>query len=381
MATSDALRRDEARGEDRAVSARAVREGAGGQGELGPRVEVEVKLRSTDRRIAEQLVELGQLGPYRIRDRGADHLQTTYLDTRDFSLARAGLVLRLRSSAAGSFASIKWMGQSSGVLHERPELEVKLPRVPPLPWRNLPRELVPYVAVYQAGRALGAVLVTRVVRHTLEVVRNGSGRRSDVVAEIACDQVEITAPGKGPRPLAYDEIEVEQRRGGSAEELMEIASVLVRHFHLHGSDGSKFETGMRYFYPARLWQAGLDRVAARKRGAAWNLWRAADVEFRLGRDTALRDLLVGVCGVLHHRPAAKGGAALERELAWLVTQVATLVGLQAASVGNADDPSRRLLAAAVQQRYARLRRELLRLLDSPRYWGLVRRCEREMRGD
>lgn len=367
----------------RRATKKGVRIGWGESSTPGPQVEVEVKLQGAEARIAEELAQIGQLGPYRLGDGGVDRLETTYLDTREFSLTRGGIVLRLRRSSQGISASIKWMGQTRGALHERPELEVRLRRMPPLPWRELPRDLSAYLAVYRAGRALFPVLSTQVRRRRLYVQRGRGGGHGSAVAEIACDSVEIAAPGKDSPPLEYHELEVEQRPGSRADELMEIASLLVHRFHLREAGGSKFETGMRHFYPSGLWQRSLERVLGGlgKQGTAWNLWRRGDVGVRLGREDALDDLLSGVTAFLQYRQRGGAGASVLEDLVWLEEQVAAVAGLKAAAAAaSGGQPARASVAPAVHRRLALLHRRFLRLLDSPRYLRLVRRCEREVYG-
>jgi inorganic triphosphatase YgiF len=265
----------------------------------GAALEVEVKLAGGDPDLARTLARRRELFGYTLVDRGAEKLETLYLDTRDFALARAGVVLRVRRGGGKLRLSLKGMGRVQGTRHERPEIEFAARRLPRFPWTRLPNPVAPYLAVHVAGRPLAPVLVTTVSRHTFELQRRGDGREG-TVAELVCDAIEIR-PGRGrARPLVYREVELEQKPAAAPRELEDIARRLRESFHLRPATRSKFEAGMARFYLPERWKQQARPGGSATWLSAWRRWQQADVALRLGEGD-----LRWLAGVLPGRARAR----------------------------------------------------------------------------
>ncbi len=338
----------------------------------GVPVEVEVKLAGGSQDLVAELSRLRWLDGYRVRDRGERVLETTYLDTADLALARAGLVLRVRRGPHGVLVSVKGMGVRRGNRYERPELECPLRRVPPLPWKSVPAVVAPYVTVYAAGRPLKPLLRTIVRRHLFEVERGG-GAEKVPIAELVCDRVEVGAPGRKVAPLRYAEVEVEQCPGAPLEELDRVVRLLQQRFALRASAGSKFETGMKHFHRRALWRSvGGAKLGGRRMRSAWATWREADVALRLGRSATLAALRCAVGTLL--RAAQRSRARwLERELAWLEGELEA-AGAPPVAPGTRSRPS------ATNHTGRGEVRAVLRCLNAARYLRLVRAVDRWVEG-
>src|SRR5262245_62327161 len=96
--------------------------------------EIEAKLLVPRPAILSSIARLKDLGPYHLRPQQTARLHTMYLDTAEFTLARHGVALRLRRNRTRWEASIKWSGQEDGMIHTRPELNVRLSRPPSFPF-------------------------------------------------------------------------------------------------------------------------------------------------------------------------------------------------------------------------------------------------------
>lgn len=211
-----------------------------------PALEVEIKL--LPRRLADLnvLAQRKRFGAFGLRARGAVHLCSVYLDTRDLSLLRQRVALRLRERGGRWEVTAKWMGRVRGALHERPELTLPLRHRPArrfrLPAGPLRQRLGPSVA----GRVLEAILVTDIERRLFDVVAVGRRGASPgtPLAELALDHVRLRAPGKrGVLLDEYAEVEIEQRAGSRAD-LAALGERLVRAFGMTPATDSKFSRGM-----------------------------------------------------------------------------------------------------------------------------------------
>src|SRR5438128_1956094 len=95
--------------------------------------EIEAKLLVPRASDLQAIARIGQLGTYRLRARDTVRLHSLYIDTAAFTLARHAVALRLRRTGTQWEATAKWRGHVDGMVHERPELTVPLPRAPRFP--------------------------------------------------------------------------------------------------------------------------------------------------------------------------------------------------------------------------------------------------------
>lgn len=215
--------------------------------------EVEVKLEAPSAAVLEHIGRLRALGPYALRPRGAARLHTTYLDTPQYALARAGVALRVRRAGREWEVSAKWAGRSDGPLHERPELTVPLAEAPPAPFRLPPGLLHDQLRAVVLGRPLRPILVSAVHRVRRDVV-SADARPGPSLAELALDAVTLQRPDGPPVVPPYCEVEIEARTG-SAEDLAAVAALLRARYALVPSSASKFARGFAAVAPQIHWRA------------------------------------------------------------------------------------------------------------------------------
>lgn len=238
-------------------------------------LEVEAKLLAPQPSALQALAALRQIGPYRLQPRRAARLYSEYLDTPELSLARRGMALRLRRHGRRWEATLKWEGKTGRLIHERPEINVPLPRRPPIPFpipagpihRRLGRQVT--------GKPLRPILVTLIHRRRFDVLPPAHADLAEPVAELALDTVQLLAAPRGRRHtarppkqggLAFCEVEIELLRG-TRRDLTYLATILQRDFGLTPSRQSKFARGLAMLYPdlprkrKRRTSSGIERAA------------------------------------------------------------------------------------------------------------------------
>ncbi len=210
--------------------------------------EIEAKLLVPRPAILSAIARLKDLGPYRLRPRQTVRLQTIYLDTAEFTLARHGVALRLRRNRARWEASIKWSGREDGMIHTRPELTVRLPRPPSFPFTVPVGPLATQLSVLVAGQPLTPILISDVYRQRRAVQASKQGKAA-TFAELALDYVRLSAPGSRRRLTdTYCEIEIELEATGTTPDLLDFAELLRGRFALTPTEGSKFSRGLALLY-------------------------------------------------------------------------------------------------------------------------------------
>jgi hypothetical protein len=76
--------------------------------------EIEAKLLVPSDAVLHAIARLDRLGAHRLQARGTARLHSVYLDTRDMTLARHGVALRLRRHGRRWEATAKWSGRVRG---------------------------------------------------------------------------------------------------------------------------------------------------------------------------------------------------------------------------------------------------------------------------
>lgn len=214
-----------------------------------PPLEVEAKLLAARERDLHAIARLASIGPYRLYARDAVRLHSTYIDTADRALARAGVALRLRRHRNQWELTAKWGGRVAGLVHERPELTVTLPRAPRFPF-ELQAPFHPYIDRLVDGRTLLPLLITRIHRRRIDVLPARGAERSRPLAELALDRVRLFHPmQRTAAAAAYFEIEIE-RLHGTRRDVIRLAELLQRQFALSRSSESKFARGLAVLYGA-----------------------------------------------------------------------------------------------------------------------------------
>lgn len=195
---------------------------------LGSR-EVELKLEfdpADAARIAAHPVLQASLTPPQEQD-----LISTYFDTGDFALRKAGVYLRVRNSGGRYVQTVK-AAKSATELLERLEWEREISGTSPDLDAAEGTALAPLLT-QEVRRSLRLLFETRIRRKTYRIERGGSE------IEVAIDRGEIVA---GPRRCPISELELELKRGGTAE-LFHLARILAESLPLRLAVKTKAERG------------------------------------------------------------------------------------------------------------------------------------------
>ena len=215
--------------------------------------EVEVKLLTADVAVFDQIAALSQLGPFRLERRPTVQLQTTYLDTMDFLIARHALALRLRRIGEDGWeVSTKGQGQVKGAIHARPERTVVLPGAPTFPFVP-PAELADGLPPAALRQTLAPILISEVTRQQLALKRSAEPQEK-TLAEVALDTARYRDPKAPGRAFAtFYEVEVELE-AGTQDELRRIGHFLQERFPLHPSRENKLHRGLALLYGPGVWK-------------------------------------------------------------------------------------------------------------------------------
>lgn len=362
--------------------------------------EIEAKLLVPHETDLSAIAQLSRIGAYRLRQRETVQLHSTYLDTADFALARRGIALRMRRQGKHWEATAKWGGELDGEIHERPELNVTLPRRPPLPFVLPEGPLRLQLLALVAGRELRPVLAADIRRQRREAVPIDAADDAPALAELDLDLINLHAPaGDGPA-RTYCEVEVECL-GGERRDVAELARLLQRGFRLTASPDSKFSYGMKLLYGPQVLRCADTRLrdddtlaAAVRKITNRHLERVQryDPGTRLGEDTeALHDMRVAVRRLRALLRAFGEGfpAAARRrfdaELRWLGQVLGSVrdldVQLAQLTKDAAAAPPRQRVGLEGLRNYlgderARRRAQMLEALESPRYLELIAGLDR-----
>lgn len=166
------------------------------------------------------------LGPH-----GKRKQHDRYFDSRRGKLRRAGWALRERTIDGKKLVALKSVGDVTGALHRREELEL------PLEDGDWPREIRLRVADVVALTRLEPLLDLRTDRTRFRV-----GVRGRSVAEIAFDEVRAARPGSDHEmSVHFNEVEVEAAPDSEPDELAEVARLLESTMTLAPSASNKLE--------------------------------------------------------------------------------------------------------------------------------------------
>ncbi len=208
-----------------------------------PTDEIEAKLLAPNQATLDSIAALDGIGRFRFEDLGTSSLNTTYLDTVDRDLLAKGVALRVRQKPSGWEMTAKWRGSVTQELHVRPEINVPLNTPPGPPYPLPPGPLRERLAPIIGTRELEPLVVTSIRRRRAHI-RDQAGA---LVAELALDRVQHSAPASSTSCAPYHEVEVELIEG-PASIVGEIAALLRSSFPLEPSRGSKFSRAIQEVY-------------------------------------------------------------------------------------------------------------------------------------
>ena len=365
--------------------------------------EVEAKLLLPEGGDLRAVARLPQLGRYRIQPRDVARLHSVYLDTDNLALAHHGVALRVRRQAGHWEATVKWAGTVSGDVHERPELTLPLPRAPRTPFIPPPGPLAIHLAALLAGRPVNPILISDTTRRRLDLLPAPGAAQTEPIAELALDRVRLRGPRDGAA-VTYHEVEIEQRQG-TRRDVAGVARLLRQRFALLPSTQSKFARGLALLYGNTRFgptvaavqpQNTLEEAARKIIGLHLRRLREHDPGTRLGEDAeALHDMRVACRRLRAAVHALEEGipARLHRyladELEWLGQALGSVrdLDVQLELLTRYDtppppDPGGGIagLRTYMETERAQRRSEMLKVLDSERYFRLLVRLEDFARG-
>jgi inorganic triphosphatase YgiF len=325
----------------------------------GP-VEIELKLAydpADGERLVLALASMATAG-------GADQLVSTYFDTPERDLARAGYSLRVRRRGREHIQTVKAVAGVSAGLFERPE------------WEHPLRDDRPQVDAGSGPliEAVGAEALGRIVPQFVSDVRRTAFRFecAGATIEVAMDQGEVRADA---RAAALCEVELELRRG-APQAMFDLARALNEKLPLRLGVRSKAERGdalLESISPAS-WKA--EPIALDQGGDAGEAFRIVAQscirQFRLNEELLLES---GDAEALHQArvglrrlrsafsifaPLLVGDPKVEllnAELRWLAAELGGVRNIDVL-IARVDAAARDRLAAARDREFGHVRAEL-----------------------
>lgn len=199
--------------------------------------ELEAKLVVPDEPTFRALGRLTHVGRLRLHPRGSRLHQDTYVDTASLRLYRAGYACRLRHVEHRAFATLKGLGQVTGALHDREEIEEEVDN--PSIGALLRMATGPGPIVRRlAGEEQVVRLLTLVTRRRLW----DAGDPARACYQVALDRARLFGPSG---ELLLLEVELESL-DGDRRLIEDAAYELRRRYGLTASGLSKFERGLRW---------------------------------------------------------------------------------------------------------------------------------------
>ena len=219
----------------------------------GPReIELKLQLRRGSRQVIEATRKFAAVAPKRL------DLLSTYYDTPDGVLRKAGLTLRVRRMGAMRIQTVKAMESRWGISSDRPEWEWPIqhdsPNLDPLSATSALKRIVPKIR----GGLLP--LFESKIRRTVYLLHLTDG----TIVEASIDEGAIRV---GARRQAVSELELELKAGPIGP-LYGLASQLQKAARLWISPESKFARGLRLAIGDDDTPHKPEPVALKKRGSA-----------------------------------------------------------------------------------------------------------------
>ena len=203
-------------------------------------VEIEAKFIIPDEATLQRLLEMQELGGFRLEPGPTKQVSDSYRDTADRAIYRGGYACRIRRKDDGRIATLKGLGTAQGAVHERAEHEVKLEGgsccqgEEPTDWPASPaRELA---LVLSQGEHLNELFSLSQKRHTRAVYADDR-----LVAELSLDVVEMHVDVGAKTTF---EVEAELAPDGMPDDLELMVADLRDRWHLRPQPRSKFEQGL-----------------------------------------------------------------------------------------------------------------------------------------
>jgi len=211
-------------------------------------MEIEAKFIVPNEATLQRLLEMRELGGFRLEPVPTKQVSDSYRDTADRAIYRGGYACRIRCKGGKRIATLKGLGGADGAVHQRAEHEVALDggssRLGESPLRTCdeaaadwpaspPRKLA--LALSQ-GEPLIELFSLSQQRHKRAV---HAGER--LVAELSLDVVEMHIGGEAK---ATFELEAELAPDGTTDDLALMVADLMDKWQLQPQPRSKFEQGL-----------------------------------------------------------------------------------------------------------------------------------------
>lgn len=200
-------------------------------------MEIEAKFAVPDEATLNRLAVVDQLAGYVVLPGKTRRMHDTFLDTADRKVLKLGHVCRQRDFGDHLEMTLKGGHVIEGVVHQREELMLDLPRA--LPVRDWPdSEIRSKLLALIGDEDLQPLFDQRQVR-VMRLMAKGD----QIVAEFSADCVELA---HGDQQRVYFEVEVELKEAGTLADLNLIAACLQNEWGLKPEARSKFERALEF---------------------------------------------------------------------------------------------------------------------------------------
>jgi inorganic triphosphatase YgiF len=189
-------------------------------------MEIEAKFTIPDEATLRRLLEMRELGGFRLEPGPTRQVSDSYRDTADRAIHRGGYACRIRRQDDERIATLKGLSTAEGAVHERAEYDVMLDAgETPADWPASPARKL--ALALSRGESLIELFSLSQQRHTRTV---HAGHRQ--VAELSLDIVEMHIG------------EVELAPDGTPDDLAVMVADLRDKWQLQPQPHSKFEQGL-----------------------------------------------------------------------------------------------------------------------------------------
>jgi triphosphatase len=204
-------------------------------------MEIEAKFIIPDEATLHRLLEMRELGGFRLEPGPTRQVSDSYRDTAERAIRRGGYVCRIRRQDDEQIATLKGLGRAEGAVHERAEYDVVLDAgEAPADWPASPaRKLALTLSQGEPLVELFCLSQQRYTRTVHAAVSTSEGDRQ--VAELSLDVVEMHI---GDDTRTTFEVEVELASDGTPDDLALMVADLRDKWQLQPQPRSKFEQGL-----------------------------------------------------------------------------------------------------------------------------------------
>ena len=196
-------------------------------------MEIEAKYKAIDDKFS-GLLEIDQLGDYRLGSMEEQFIIDRYMDTADYDILKAGYALRIREKNGKYIATVKGLGNSEGAIHQREEYEMEIqPNTLPQEWSDEKARDIVLSIIH--SKPLGELFVIRQFRRIRSVAQN-----ERIIGNMSIDSVDTELDRESIR---YFEVEIEIEKDGTLEDLKKLDHI-IKNLGLQDEPKSKFQRAL-----------------------------------------------------------------------------------------------------------------------------------------